>query len=58
LIFSGLPSVQFDDEFRGGAEEINDIRSDGLLPAEAQLIHLLASKYRPKLSFNACRILA
>ena len=48
-------TVDLDDESRFSAEEVDDVRADRMLAAEAPPTHLSASKHRPEPLFGESR---
>src|SRR6185437_14382629 len=48
LKYRMLATIDFDDELCRGAEEVDDVGSDRLLPTEAEAVELLAPQARPQ----------
>jgi hypothetical protein len=57
LIGVGI-AVDFDDQFCFGAEEIDDVRADGMLLAPVQTVDLAPAQMLPEFLFGRCEVFA
>jgi hypothetical protein len=53
-----LPSIGFDDQARTEVHEVNDIRPDGLLPAEFLSVQTMGAEVMPEQSLRVGHVLA